>query len=107
MNKLHVEKRKEKILFTYELDPPSSKNIETEKEKTPFSELNNHLSNYKFMAETRGLVLFEILEQNMNNNNTDDSKNSLKYVLISCIPRSSTSTFFPYLLFLSIRYPLR
>lgn len=52
-------------------------------------------------------LLFAILEQNMNNNRTEDSKKSLKYVLISCIPRSSTSIFLPYLFLLSIKYPSR
>lgn len=60
-------------------------------------------------AETIGLLhlLFEILEQNMNSSKTEDSKNSLKYVLISCIPSSRTSIFFPYLFLLSIKYPSR
>ncbi|RYR41337.1 hypothetical protein Ahy_A08g037740 isoform C [Arachis hypogaea] len=48
-------------------------------------------------------LLFEILEQNMNISNTEDNKKSLKYVLISCIPRSRTSIFFPYLFLLSIK----
>lgn len=57
------------------------------------------------MAETIGLLhlLFDILEQNMNINSTEDNQKSLKYVLISCIPSSSTSLFFPYLLLLSIK----
>lgn len=61
------------------------------------------------IAETIGLahLLFEILEQNMNINRTEDNKKSLKYVLISCIPSSSTSIFFPYLLLLSTKYPSR
>ena len=61
------------------------------------------------MLETIGLghLPFDILEQNMNIKSTEDNKKSLKYVLISCIPRSSTSFFFPYLLLLSIRYPSR
>ena len=52
-------------------------------------------------------LLFAILEQNINNNNAEDSKKSLKYVLISCSPTSSTSIFFPCLLLLCIKYPLR
>lgn len=61
------------------------------------------------MAETIGLghLPFDILEQNMNIKSTEDNKKSLKYVLISCIPSSRTSFFFPYLLLLSIRYPSR
>ena len=61
------------------------------------------------MTATIGLLhlLFEILEQNMNSNRIDDNMNSLKYVLISCIPNSRTSTFFPYLFLLSIKYPSR
>jgi len=58
---------------------------------------------------TTGLLnlLFEILEQNMNISSTNDKRKSLKYVLISCIPKSSTSIFFPYLLLRSIKYPSR
>ena len=60
-------------------------------------------------AETIGLLdlLLAILEQNMNNNKTDDNKKSLNYVLISCIPTSSTSIFLPYLFLLSTKYPSR